>query len=192
MKPMIAAKIIYPKFMSLLLMISPSPVCQHSSECPPFICCKARQIQSEAEHHKLLLSTTEIACSHCPPKQGLESCIPYCSLNTFWFKAYPCRPPADVQASRQSMFPLQSHSPCRKTASENSSYGAQQRTVPQSICWCCAAVWCWLWSTHAGGDSGQAGSSFPDKARSTGTVGHLQQTRSDNLALMDSFSVFIL
>lgn len=42
MKPMVAAKIIYPEFMSLLLMLSPSPMCQRSSECPPFICCKAR------------------------------------------------------------------------------------------------------------------------------------------------------
>lgn len=41
-KPTVAAKIIYLKFMSLLLMISPSHMCQHSSECPPFIHCKAR------------------------------------------------------------------------------------------------------------------------------------------------------
>lgn len=88
-KPRIAAKIIYPKLMSLLLMISPSPLCQRSSECPPFICWKSKY-GAEAAHHKQLLSSTETACPHCPHK--LETCTPYCSLNTFWFKHLPQTP----------------------------------------------------------------------------------------------------
>lgn len=70
MKPMAAAKIIYPKFMSLLLMISPSPDASAVLSAHALLAARKERIWSTAAHHKQLLSTTETACPHCPPKQG--------------------------------------------------------------------------------------------------------------------------
>lgn len=115
MKPMVAAKIIYPKFMSLLLMISPSPVCQRSSECPPFICCKARAnmrrvctSQTASEQHRNCLPPL-------PSQAGTGNMHALLLLQHFLIQTSPPDPQLMYKAADR-VFSLQSHSPWLKSS----------------------------------------------------------------------------
>lgn len=121
--------------MSLLLMISPSPVCQCSSECPPFICCKARvNMERGSTARNSFWAPQKLPAPTALPSRGWKTCIPYCSLNTFCFKASPPRPPGDVQAHRQRVFSAEPQPVVEKQSQVTAAIGQSQGLSHRTFC----------------------------------------------------------